>query len=67
MLKDRLLVAVSEYILVLDHSCQVGQHPPIYVNFLSVQELMRLKQYGSGALSCVTSYGHWVVAGAARH
>ena len=67
VLKDRLLVAVSEYILVLDHSCQVGQHPPIYVNFLSVQELMRLKQYGSGALSCVTSYGHWVVAGAARH
>ena len=67
MLKDRLLVAVSEYILVLDHSCQVGQLPPIYVNFLSVQELMRLKQYGSGALSCVTSDGHWVVAGAARH
>jgi len=51
VLKDRLLVAVSEYILVLDHSCQ---------------ELMRLKQYGSGALSCVTSDGHWVVAGAAR-
>ena len=27
MLKDRLLVAVSEYILVLDHSCQVTQGP----------------------------------------
>ena len=25
VLKDRLLVAVSEYILVLDHSCQVSQ------------------------------------------
>ena len=25
-----------------------------------------MKQYGSGALSCVASDGHWVVAGAAR-
>ena len=30
------------------------------------QEVFRLKQYGSGALSCVASDGHWVVAGAAR-
>ena len=65
VLTDRLLVAVSEYILVLDHSCQVtqaaGNHPCL------VQEVIRLKQYGSGALSCVASDGHWVVAGAARH
>ena len=65
VLIDRLLVAVSEYILVLDHSCQVtqvaGNHPCL------VQEVIRLKQYGSGALSCVASDGHWVVAGAARH
>ena len=27
VLKDRLLVAVSEYILVLDHSCQVTRGP----------------------------------------
>ena len=64
VLTDRLLVAVSEYILVLDHSCQVtqvaGNHPCL------VQEVIRLKQYGSGALSCVASDGHWVVAGAAR-
>ena len=25
-----------------------------------------MKQYGSGALSCVASDGHWVVAGASR-
>ena len=30
------------------------------------QEEFRLKQYGSGALSCVASDGHWVVAGASR-
>jgi len=51
VLRDHILVAVSEYILILDHSCQ---------------EEFRLKQYGSGALSCVASDGHWVVAGASR-
>ena len=64
VLRDQILVAVSEYILILDNSCQVSFSPPSL--FWFSQEVFRLKQYGSGALSCVASDGHWVVAGASR-